>query len=171
VKEKQMPTYTVHAPPPGKGENEPKRFVFLRDGFHGWAFIAPALWLLVYRLWLGFIGYAVVVAVVIGGLLWLGASEGAVIAAALCISLLFGFEAASIRRWTLARRGWRMLGFVVGEDKEIAEQRFFSQWAARTAETAGSEPADAAPPASLPVRRPAASHDVIGLFPEPGSLR
>jgi hypothetical protein len=167
-----MPTYTVHAPPQGKGENEPERFVFLRDGFHGWAFISPSLWLLVYRLWLGFIVYALVTLVIVGGLIWLGASEGAVIGAALCISLLVGFEAVSIRRWTLARRGWRTLGFVVGEDRELAEQRFFAQWAERAPHAPKSEPTSFDPPASRPVTRATPSrHDVIGLFPEPDAPR
>jgi len=167
-----MPTYTVHAPPQGKDENEPERFVFLRDGFHGWAFISPPLWLLVYRLWLGFIVYALVTLAVVGGLIWLGASEGAVIAAALCISLLVGFEAVSIRRWTLARRGWRMLGFIVGEDREMAEQRFFAQWAERASQAPKSEPTRPEPPPSPPLRRAApSSRDVIGLFPEPDAPR
>jgi hypothetical protein len=167
-----MPTYTVHAPPQGKGENEPERFVFLRDGFHGWAFISPSLWLLVYRLWLGFIVYAVVTLAIVGGLIWLGASEGVVIAAALCISLLVGFEAVSIRRWTLARRGWRMLGFIVGEDKEVAEQRFFAQWAERASQAPKSEPTRLERPPSPPLRRAAtSSRDVIGLFPEPDAPR
>ena len=49
-----MPTYTVHAPPPRKGEaaTKPERFVFVRDGFYFWAFVLAPFWLLVHRLWL-----------------------------------------------------------------------------------------------------------------------
>jgi hypothetical protein len=167
-----MPTYTVHAPPQGKGENEPERFIFVRDGFHGWAFISPSLWLLVYRLWLGLIVYALVSLAIVGGLIWLGASKGPVIVAGLCISLLVGFEAVSVRRWTLARRGWRMLGFVVGEDREMAEQRFFAQWSERAPQAPIPEPTRFEPPPSPPLRRTAPSgHDVIGLFPEPDTPR
>ena len=56
-----MPTYTVHAPPPRRGEttSAPERFVFVRDGFHVWAFILAPLWLLAHRLWLAFIIYVV----------------------------------------------------------------------------------------------------------------
>ena len=43
-----MPTYTVHEPPPRKGETvtAPERFVFVRDGFYVWAFLLAPLWLL-----------------------------------------------------------------------------------------------------------------------------
>ena len=56
-----MPTYTVHAPPPRKGEtaSAPERFVFVRDGFHFWAFVLAPLWLLLHRLWLAFAIYLV----------------------------------------------------------------------------------------------------------------
>jgi hypothetical protein len=158
-----MPTFTVHAPPSG-GETGPDRFLFVRDGFHGWAFIAPALWLLVSRLWLALAIYVVVMLALVGGLAWLGLGSTAVIAAALCVSLLIGLEAASIRRWTLARRGWGSLGFVVGEDDDEAERRFFVRWAARPAATP-AEPLS--PPPSLRRTSPA----VIGLFPEPGGSR
>ena len=49
-----MPTYTVHAPPPtpGRTARDPERFVFVRDGFHFWAFLLAPLWLLAQRLWL-----------------------------------------------------------------------------------------------------------------------
>ena len=49
-----MPTFTVHQPPPRPGEAAiaPERFVFVRDGFHFWAFVLAPFWLLRYRLWL-----------------------------------------------------------------------------------------------------------------------
>ncbi len=37
----------------------PERFVFVRDGFHVWAFMLTPLWLLAHRLWLAFIIYVV----------------------------------------------------------------------------------------------------------------
>jgi hypothetical protein len=163
-----VPTYTVHAPPPRKGALAPECFVFLRDGFHVWAFIAPALWLLVYRLWLAFVLYIIIAGGIIAALVWLGAGTLAVIAAGLCISLLIGFEAASIRRWTLARRRWAMLGFVVGENRDSAEQRFFARWTERPQEIAA--PAESTPPPP-PRFTPRPAPDVIGLFPQPGGTR
>ncbi len=64
-----MPTYTVHEPLPRKGESaaDPERFVFVRDGFHIWAFVLAPLWLLLHRLWL-----ALTIYVVVSGLLGVG---------------------------------------------------------------------------------------------------
>ena len=96
---------------------------------------------------------------------WLGASASAQGIAAFCIALLVGFEASTIRRWTLTRRGWSTLGFVVGEDRDVAERRFFTQWAA-----GGTKwPQEPQPAVTVPVRRgQPTGRDVIGLFPEPG---
>ena len=57
-----MPTFTVHQPPPRLGEaaSAPERFVFVRDGFHFWAFVLTPFWLLRYRLWLAFVIYLAV---------------------------------------------------------------------------------------------------------------
>jgi hypothetical protein len=142
--------------------------VFLRDGFHLWAFVAPSLWLLVYRQWLALLAYLVVTTAIVGGLALSGMPTAAVVAVGLCISLLIGFEAVSIRRWTFRRRGWTTLGFVVGEDRDAAEQRFFARWAER-----GSTPVAEPSTPPNPPSRPAPLHgrDVIGLFPEPGGTR
>src|SRR5512141_2635871 len=119
-----MPTYTVHAPPLRAGEpaSDPQRFVFVRDGFYFWAFLLAPLWLLFRRLWLVLLGFIVVNALVGGMLYLLGASSTFKFLASLLIALLLGFEAATLWRWTLTRRRWQMLGFVVGDDEESAEQ-------------------------------------------------
>jgi hypothetical protein len=168
MESERMPTYTVHAPPANKGEIKPERFVFVRDGFHAWAFIAPEVWLLAYRQWLALLLFLVSAGAVVDTLAWLGVGTAAVVAAGLCISLLVGFEAATIRRWTFARRGWAMLGFVVGDDLEEAERRFFARWAERPqpVQAAAQTPV----PPSAPPRRTSQS-GVIGLFPEPGGAR
>lgn len=163
-----MPTYTVHAPP-RQGAIDPARVVFLRDGFHGWAFIAPALWLLAYRQWPALLVYVVATGGFVAALVWLGAGTATIVFAALCISLLVGLEAATIRRWTFARRGWMTLGFVVGEDRDIAEQSFFARWAERPQEPAAELPPPAPAP-GIPLRR-TSPPDVIGLFPSPDRAR
>jgi uncharacterized protein DUF2628 len=162
-----MATYTVHAPPPKAGEmtSDPQRFVFVRDGFHFWAFLFGPLWLLFRRLWLVLLGYIVVNALVGALLFAVGASGGFKFLGSLLVPLLLGFEAASLWRWTLTRRRWQMLGFVIGDDEEGAERRFFAEWARRT-----PPPVTLAPeaPYAAPVRRgPPSGTDVIGLFPEP----
>ena len=167
-----MPTFTVHEPPPRKTESvaSPERFVFVRDGFHFWAFVLAPLWLLVHRLWLALIGY-LVLNFAFGVVLFLvGAPSSVKFFTSLLIALLFGFEAATLRRWTLSRRRWKMLGFVVGEDAEMAERRFYAEWAKRAdAKPAASTPQ---PKYAAPIWRGApAPSDVIGLFPEPGARR
>jgi hypothetical protein len=168
-----MPTFTVHEPPPRKGEAAaaPERFVFVRDGFYVWAFLLTPLWLLVHRLWLAFVIYLVVCGVIGAGLVAAGAPRPLQFLAALLIALLMGFEASTIRRRTLTRRGWKAAGFVIGEDAEMAERRFFAAWAERAVEEPMTPPPAAPKPAyAAPVRRgPPSGNDVIGLFPEPGA--
>ncbi len=161
-----MPTYTVHEPPPRKGKSaEPERFLFVRDGFHFWAFVLAPLWLLLRRLWLAFVLFVVVVVAVESGLTFCGVPTTAKVLAGLLIALLIGLEAGTLRRWTLERRGWKTLGFVVGDDLENAERRFFAEWTTRKSVVA--PPAE--PQYTLPIRRGLPSGaDVIGLFPEPG---
>jgi hypothetical protein len=169
-----MPTYTVHAPPPRQGEaaSAPERFVFVRDGFHVWAFVLAPLWLLWRRLWLAFAIY-LAASILLGiGLLLIGASSTVQFLVGLLIALLIGFEVATIRRWKLSRRGWKMLGFVVGEDTEAAERHFYAEWSKRARESPPAPPAAPEPRYTVPLRRGTPSpSDVIGLFPEPGSGR
>ena len=169
-----MPTFTVHEPPPKKGEtaSAPERFLFVRDGFYFWAFVLAPLWLLAHRLWLTFIGYVLLNIAVGFGLTLIGASSTVKWVVGLLIALVIGFEAGSLWRWTLARRRWRTLGFVVAGDAEMAERRFFGEWAKRNAEAPPSPPAPPEPHYATPVRRgPPTGNDVIGLFPEPGTQR
>jgi hypothetical protein len=170
-----MPTYTVHQPPPRKSEaaSAPERFVFVRDGFYVWAFLLAPVWLLWRRLWLTFVIYVVAMALLGIGLFVIGASSTVQSLAGLLVALLIGFEAGTIRRWKLTRRGWTMLGFVVGKDTEAAERRFFAEWTRQANSRADETPAvPPAPKYSMAVRRgPPSPADVIGLFPEPGGSR
>ena len=165
-----MPTVTVHQPPPRQGEaaSAPERFVFVRDGFHFWAFVLAPFWLLRYRLWLAFAIY-LAASILLGiGLKLIDASSTVQFLAGLRVALLIGFEAATFRRAKLTRRGWRMLGFVVGEDAEMAERRFYAEWTKRADEAPATPPAMPEPRYAAPVRRGTPSpSDVIGLFPEP----
>jgi len=162
-----MPTYTVHEPPLLKNESapNPERFAFVRDGFHFWAFLLPPLWFLAKRLWLALIAYIVISVVLELSLSWANAPSWASFTAEVMFAIVIGFEAATIQRWTLQRRRWKTLGFVVAEDEELAERRFFAAWA-QGASVRSSEPVPVYAP---PVRRgPPSPSDVIGLFPEPG---
>ena len=163
-----MSVYTVHEPLPRKDETSanPDRFVFVRDGFYFWAFLFGPFWMLWRRLWLVTVLYLVVVAALMAGAWVINAPGPARVAVGLLLALLVGFEAGSLRRWILTRRGWKNLGVVVGDDLESAERRFFAAWT--------SSPAPAAPPASQPNQpKMPRSEDssIIGLFPQPGAPR
>ena len=160
-----MSIYTVHAPPPKADEAapDPARFVFVRDGFYFWAFLLAPLWMLRHRLWLVLLGYIVVMTALHVGLALMGAPMTLTLSVTALVALLVGLEAATLRRFTLGRRGWQSLGIVVGDDLEAAERRFFDTWVT-------SEP-PSSPPPSAAIWRPQASPQVIGLFPEPGASR
>jgi len=167
-----MPTYTVHQPPAKNGAApDPQRFVFVRDGFHFWAFLLTLPWLIYRRLWLALLGYVLLTAAMAVVFHYLRTPSGSQAAIGLLIGVLFGLEAASLRRWTYRRRRWENIGVVVGDDQEDAERRFFAEWVNRPAEIA---PVPAASTRSAPISPPpmprstAPNNDIIGLFPQPG---
>ncbi len=109
----------------------------------------------------------------------LGVGRGAIFLAASLLALLMGFEAASLRRWTLSRRNWRQLDIVVADDEESAERRFFDRWTAnqRLLDDQSAVDRGAPPPTrnvpGQPFSRPPPlpQSEIIGLFPEPGGSR
>ena len=125
-----MSIYTVYEPPLSAHEStpDPERFVFVRDGFSIWAFLLAPLWMLRHRLWLAFLGYVIVIVALSLGLRAIGASTTLANIVTALVSLLVGFEAPTLRRFALARRGWRNVGIVIGDDLESAERRFFDAW-------------------------------------------
>ena len=168
-----MSVYTVHQPPldSGAAATEPYRFVFVRDGFSWWAFLLTPLWMLRHRLWLALAIYLLVSAALDAGLRALGVSVLVLVLAGLLISLLAGLEAGTLRRFKLARRRWRNIGVVTGDDVEDAERRFFDAWIRQApARRPPSPPSAPTSGAAAPAPPPAPS-GVIGLFPEPGAHR
>ena len=167
-----MSIYTVHQPPldSGAAAAEPYRFVFVRDGFSWWAFLLTPFWMLRHRLWLALAIYLLASAALDAGLRALGASVFTLILASLLISLLAGLEAGTLRRFKLARRHWRNIGVVTGDDVEDAERRFFDAWI-RQAPARRRPPPPSAPAPGSAAPPPPAPSGVIGLFPEPGAHR
>jgi hypothetical protein len=151
--------------PPERGQDPAEhmeRFMFVRDGFSFAAFMFGPFWFLWHRLWLALLGYIALVAVLGAGMRLVGTAYGIRSLVGLLLALLIGFEASSLRRWTLTRRGWKDRGVVVGEDLETAERRFFAAWV----------PASRNPTSTPPSPRLRLSgNDVVGLFPEPGANR
>lgn len=165
-----MPVYTVHAPSAPASREDADTFVFLRDGFHFWAMLLGPLWLLWHRLWLVLLGYLAVSAVLGAILALLGAEAGVRALVLLLFAILTGLEAASLRRWSYSRGKWRQIDFVVADDEEAAERRFFDRWTENGDTTL--PPFYSVPTApNQPRAMPAAPERIIGLFPEPGGSR
>ena len=150
-------SYTLHLPPeatPGLAHGLDRAQV-VADGFSWTAFAFTVLWFLFHRLWLA----ALIVAAGLAALVLAGAALGLAPAAGLAIallaSLLVGLEASSLRRWTLARRGWPARDAVIAGSEAEAEARAIARWL---------DPQTLAPapqrPAFAREREP-----VIGLFP------
>lgn len=177
-----MPVYTVHAL---RAEGtQPRvatdRFVFIRDGFHFWAFVAGLFWLACHRLWLALAGYILLSIVGEVAMSWLHAAPGVRLAVMLLFALLMGFEGASIWRWTLSRRKWRQLDIVVADDEEAAERRFFDRWTAKrtnidsdspTMDRGAPPPTRNVPGQSFSRPPPLPDSGIVGLFPQPGGSR
>jgi len=164
-----MAVYTVHEPPPksgGKSVPEPERFVFVRDGFSFWALLLGPLWMLRHRMWLVLLGY-MALAAALSVVLHLHASGKIGLMVWGLIALLIGFEAGTLRRFTLRRRGYRNIGIVVGDDLELAERRFFDAWVRK--DSTAAPPPGGAPALAASLRMPQPGSDVLGLFPEPGA--
>jgi hypothetical protein len=165
-----MSVYTVHEPPQRfVAAPEAERFAFVRDGFSFWAFLFGPLWMLWHRMWLVLIGYILVLGWLETVVRLVGGSAGIGAAISFLISLLVGFEAGTLRRFTLSRRGWNTIGVVSGDDLEDAERRFFDEWV-RRAVVPPPTPVTAPPPAPMP-RTTQQAPQVVGLFPEPGASR
>ena len=166
-----MPVYTVHEPPQKDDAGDDMlahtaRFVFVRDGFHFWAFLLAPLWMLRHRMWLELIAYLLLIAGITFGLGALGVGDGAGFLVGVLISLLVGIEASSLRRWKLARRGFASVGLVVGDELEEAERRFFDGW---TEEPKRPAPVVAGLPSAPSPFGPSPPQDIVGLFPQPGA--
>jgi hypothetical protein len=165
-----MSAYTIHQPlREDDASPDPERFRFVRDGFYFWAFVFGPLWILRHRLWLVLLIYIVVMAGV-SAALWTSGLRTAAPLVHFLLALLLGIEAGTLRRWTLAGRGWKTLGVVVADDLESAERRFFDAWVKDGGDDRSVAAATPPPP---PARRipTQPGQDVIGLFPEPGAPR
>src|SRR3974390_1801277 len=127
-----MAFYPVPEPPLRSGADapDPERFVFVRDGFYVCAFLLTPLWLIWNRLWLVLLIYLVAAFGIAQAMHYAGVQPVGRSLVMLLISFLIGLEAGTLRRFTLAGRGFRNVGLVSGTNLEAAERRFFSDWTA-----------------------------------------
>jgi len=121
--------YTVYEPPdaPADRLDRAESHVLIKEGFSWAAALLAPFWLLAHGMWIVLAGYVVAVIVIQVALALLGLGQlGSLLMVALHV--LVGFEADVLRRWTLERKGWRMIGSVVGRSMAECERRFFNAW-------------------------------------------
>lgn len=125
-----MRVYTVHESrdPPSDRLDRAEALRFVRDGFSWPAALFTPLWLLMRGFWLALIVYLIVATALAGGGWLLGLDEQVQFLIMLALHVMIGFEADTIERWTLKRRGWEMIGTVSGRDTVECERRFFDAW-------------------------------------------
>jgi hypothetical protein len=109
--------------PPGM-TNPEKQTLFIRDGFSWLAFLFPAPWLLVRRLWL-IAGLSVVLYLlsIVAAEYW--GLDGLPVAYALILSLWTGLEGGHVRAHWLTRKGWDLKATIAAADIETAEEIYF----------------------------------------------
>lgn len=125
-----MRVYTVHEPgdPTADRIDRAEELRFVKEGFSWSAAIFAPLWMLWRGLWLALLIY--ILAMVALGLLVnrFGLNDQVTTLISLAIHVLIGFEADTIERWTLSRKGWRMIGSVTGTSAIDCERRFLDMW-------------------------------------------
>ncbi len=161
-----MAVFTVHQPPLGKGETAPDstRFAFVRDGFYFWGFIFSVLWMLRHRLWLVAVLFVALTVLIEVGLRYAGFGSGSRSVVMIALCFLVGLEGATLRRWTLARRGYTPVGVVIADNQDEAEHRFFMGW---TGPRKAKPVAAPQVPVESSYRHRNAAPDVLGSFPQP----
>ncbi len=125
-----MQFYTVHEPPdpPVDRVDRADSLVFIGDRFTPVAVALGPLWLLANRLWHAFGLYVAAFAMATLIVLAAGLNLRWLSLIVTALNLIVGFEAASLRRWALERRGWRTLGTVSGRTLDECERRFLESW-------------------------------------------
>jgi hypothetical protein len=128
-----MVTCTVHEPPRPAADrmDRAENLVFLKDGFSWSAALFAPIWLLVHRLWWPLLGYIILSGLFEALRLGTDLEPSWITLAGITLHLLVGFEAYSLRLWSLERRGWHVLGSVSGGTFAECERRFFEAWLPR----------------------------------------
>lgn len=136
------------------------RVVFVREGFSWLTLLFAPLVLLAHRLWLALAAYVAVLALMALATA-LGAPEASTQVVVVGLNLLLAFELPTLRAHKLRRLGYADEGVVVALRRDLAEQRFFSNWAPRRP----APPASLRPTGGVAVTPAVAGGAVIGAFP------
>lgn len=145
--------------------------LFVKEGFAWLALFFPLLWLIYHRMWVVFAGFVAILILLEAGVVLLGLEDGVAVISTIALSGVFALLANDLRRWTLARRGYRLVDLVNGRDRGECESKFFARWLAsggRQAKAAPKAVKHAKPAPATSNKPPIEGEEIIGLFPEPG---
>lgn len=161
-----MTQYTIHEPsePPEGLIARADATQFIKEGIAWWALLLPMIWLLYHRMWLALLGFLAAAVALEVALYYGGASNSLATLASILFSIVFAMHANDLRRWTLARRGFALVGAVSGSGQGECELKYFASW---PDSGAGLAPSPATAPARPVFPRRTEDRDaVIGLFPD-----
>lgn len=165
-----MTAYTIHEPYEIAATQAERADAvdFVKEGFAWWAIFFPLVWLFYHRMWLILAAFILLSVALAAGLSMAGLQPLARWSL-IVLQLIFAFHANDLRRWTLERRGYRLVGTVTGQDLTECELKFFASW--EGAETGRDEEGQQAAMPEAHRKSPAArpqsrNDDVIGLFPD-----
>ena len=158
-----MRLFTVHLPALTGPQKALEGAVFVRDGFHFWAFLLGVFWCLWRGLWVAAIAVLLAAAALYGIGRALHVAPGTQLLMQLVLALLVGLEAGNLQRFGLRRRGYMDGGSVAAHDRNEAEDIYFHRAAANPPEEMTAVPPTPRGPAG---GRPKGGDEVVGLFPE-----
>ncbi|MHB1109477.1 MAG: DUF2628 domain-containing protein [Devosia sp.] len=100
-------------------EPSPEAPVAVAEKFSWLATLLPPVFGLVHGLWLELIAFVVAVALILVSSLWLGGETGFWLY--VLLAMLIGFEAPSLRRGALKRKGWIYRTEFIAETDDLAQ--------------------------------------------------
>ncbi len=158
-----MPMYTVHVRATETDRAQAADgAVYVPEGFSWGAFFLAPLWCAFRRCWLGLFFWTAAAVAIIGLGQYFEIAPEAAVVALLVTQILFGLEAAQLRRRSLARREFVLADVVSGHGVNEAEITFALRRSAQPDSTGVAAPA----PAPLFNRpRPVSAADGYGLSP------
>jgi Protein of unknown function (DUF2628) len=160
-----MRLYTVYLPENRSGtpaQPAAEGAIFVRDGFHFWAFLLGPLWCLWRGLWLPALAVIALGAVLLGIGRAFQFSTDTQILAGFVLALFIGLEAPNLRRLGLRQRRYVERGSVAARNLADAEAIFF----ANAPQTEPQPPSSASAADQVFAGRGPAGEEIVGLFPE-----
>lgn len=165
-----MTTYVALAPPEADGrlrsDTDVDRFVLVPDKFSVGAFAFSLIWFIYHRMWVFVLAYLAVTVVLEVVAVQLGGLAPAVMT--FLVSLYMGLEGQNLRRWSLERRGWRVIHHVLAHDETEAEARVLKHCFEPRNSPVPSQPTR---PAMNPIIPRIGTEQVVGLTLRPETHR